>query len=47
MNKKGRQMREKCDHSVPSDPWKRVLELAVTIITAILTTITTTACAGY
>ena len=28
-------------------PWKRVLELAVTIITAILTTITTASCAGY
>ena len=28
-------------------PWKRVLELAVTIITAILTTITTTAGADY
>jgi len=27
--------------------WKRVLELAVTILTAILTTITTAACAGY
>ena len=27
--------------------WKRVLELAVTIITAILTTLTTTACAGF
>jgi len=28
-------------------PLRKVLELAVTIITAILTTITTTACAGY
>jgi len=27
-------------------PLKRILELAVTIITAILTTLTTTACAG-
>lgn len=26
--------------------WKRVLELAVTIITAILTTLTTAACMG-
>ncbi len=29
-----------------SFPWKRVLELAVTIITAILTTISTSACMG-
>ena len=28
-------------------PLKRILELAVTIITAIITTLTTTACAGY
>ncbi len=27
--------------------WKRVLELAVTIITAILTTLTTASCAGF
>ena len=26
--------------------WKRVLELAITIITAILTTLTTAACMG-
>ena len=29
-----------------SFPWKRVLELAVTIITAILTTLGTSACMG-